>query len=118
MRVGNVECPKMSEWWSICRKSAGQKLGIKRFSPHNRHMRQIGKRGQSQPGFNPSEDALRLAGIHQRTGQALAALATTGIRKGIYRFATHDEMNRHSDEALARAIAANVRQRSFQGRQR
>ena len=81
-------------------------------------MRQIGKRGQNQPGLNPSEDALRLAGIHQRTGQALAALATTGIPKGIYRFATHDEMNRHSDEALARAIAANVRQRYFQGRQR
>jgi len=76
-------------------------------------MRQIGKRSQSLPGFNPSEDSLRLAGVHQRTGQALAALATTGIVKGIYRFATHDEMNRHTDEALARAIAANVRQRTF-----
>ena len=99
-------------------KNAGQELGIKRFSPHNRDMRQIGKRGQSQPGFNPSADALRLAGIHQRTGQALAAPATTGIPKGIYRFATHDEMNRHSDEALARAIAANVRQRAFHDKQR
>ena len=88
----------MSEWSSIIRKNAGQKLGIKQF--------------------NPSGDALRLAGIHQRTGQALAAAATTGIPKGIYRFATHDEMNRHIDEALARAIAANVRQRSFQDRQR
>ena len=51
-----------------------------------------------------------MGGVHQQTGQALAALATTGIAKGIYRFATHDEMNRHSEEALARAIAANVRQ--------
>ena len=75
-------------------------------------MRQIGKRGQGQPGFNPRADSLRMAGIHQRTGQALAALATTGVVKGIYRFATHEEMNRHSDEALARAIAANVRARS------
>src|SRR3990172_11652702 len=108
----------MSVWWSIGRNIAGQKLGIKRFSPHNRPMRQIGKRGQSRPGFNPSEDALWLAGIHQRTGQGLAALATTGIPKGIYRFATHDEMNRHSEEALARAIAANIRHRLAQGSQR
>jgi len=81
-------------------------------------MRQIGKRRPSLPGFNPSEDSLRLARIHQRTGQSLAALATTGIVKGIYRFATHDEMNRHTDEALARAIAANVRHRSLQDKQR
>ena len=59
-----------------------------------------------------------MAGVHQSTGQALAALATTGILKGIYRFATHAEMNRHSDEALARAIAANIRQRTLQDRQR
>ena len=77
-------------------------------------MRKIGKRVESQPGLIPSGEALRLAEVHQRTGQALAALASTGIVKGIYRFATHAEMNRHSDEALARAIAANVRQRSVQ----
>jgi hypothetical protein len=75
-------------------------------------MRQIGKRNQSLPAFNPSEEALRSAGVHQATGEALAALATTGIKKGIYRFATHADMNRHSDEALARAIAANIRQRA------
>ena len=77
-------------------------------------MRQIGKRTPSQPGANPSADALRQAAVHQRTGQALAALSTTGVLKGIYRFATHEAMNRHSDEALARAIVANVRQRSGQ----
>jgi len=82
-------------------------------------MRQIGNRTQSQPGLNPSEHALRLAGIHQSTGQALAALATTGVPKGIYRFATHAEMNRHSEDALARAIAANVRLRAAEdGRRR
>jgi len=75
-------------------------------------MRQIGKRTPSQPGANPNADALRQAAIHQRTGQALAALPTTGMLKGIFRFATHEAMNRHSDEALARAIAANVRQRT------
>lgn len=59
-----------------------------------------------------------MAEVHQNTGRALAPLATTGIVKGIYRFATHDEMNRHTDEALARAIAANVRQRFLQNAQR
>jgi uncharacterized membrane protein len=78
-------------------------------------MRQIGQRTPSQPGANPSADALRQAAVHQRTGQALSAVATTGVLKGIYRFATPEAMNRHSDEALARAIAANVRQRAGQG---
>ena len=79
-------------------------------------MRHIGKRRLNLPGPDPSADALRLAGIHQSTGRHLAALATTGIAKGIYRFATHDEMNRHTDEALARAVAANVRRRSREKR--
>ena len=64
--------------------------------------------------LKPSEDSLRLAGIHQSTGRTLAALTTTGVAKGIYRFATHAEMNRHCDEALARAIAANVRERALE----
>lgn len=55
---------------------------------------------------------MRLAAVHQATGLALAALPTTGIRKGIYRFASHAEMNRHTDEGLALAIALNVRRRS------
>jgi hypothetical protein len=66
----------------------------------------------------PNAEALGLAAIHQRTGQALAALATTGIAKGIYRFATHEAMNLHSDEALARAIAANIRHRAGQNNSR
>ena len=74
-------------------------------------MRQTGKRIPSQPGLVPSAAGLRAAAVHQRTGQALAALATTGIAKGIYRFASHEEMNRHDEEALARVIAENVRLR-------
>lgn len=74
-------------------------------------MRQIGKRTPSQPGLLPTAEGLRAAAVHQRTGQALAALATTGIAKGIYRFASHEEMNRHDEAALARAIADNLRLR-------
>ena len=66
----------------------------------------------AQPKLVPTGSNFALAAIHQRTGQALAAVITTGIPKGIYRFATHEEMNRHSDEALTRAIAANLRQRA------
>lgn len=74
-------------------------------------MRQIGKRAPRPLVPAPSADALRAAAIHQATGRTLAAVATTGIRKGIYRFASHAEMNRHTEEALARAVALNVRRR-------
>jgi hypothetical protein len=75
-------------------------------------MRRVGKRTVSLPSARPSARALRVAAAHQATGQALAAVATTGIRKGIYRFASHADMNRRTDEALARAIALNVRRRA------
>ena len=76
-------------------------------------MRQIGQKTLAQPGMVPMASNLALAQSHQRAGQALAANATTGIIKGIYRFATHAQMNHHNDEAQARAIAANLRQRSL-----
>lgn len=75
-------------------------------------MRQIGSRFISQPGLTPSGANLALAAEHQRTGAALAAVSTTGIVKGIYRFKSHEEMNRATDEALVRAVAENVRKRA------
>ncbi len=74
-------------------------------------MRQIGNRVISQPELSPSGVNLALAAEHQRTGAALAAVSTTGIVKGVYRFKSHEEMNRATDAALARAIAENVRAR-------
>lgn len=71
-------------------------------------MKKIGSSATQTPGAKPSADALRAAAVHQATGSALAAVATTGIRKGIYRFKSHAEMNRHSEEAQARAVAMNV----------
>jgi hypothetical protein len=79
-------------------------------------MKQIGRRTPMAVGEMPSAAALHAAAVHQRTGQALAALPTTGIRKGIYRFASHDEMNRATDEALASAIALNVARRASAAR--
>lgn len=74
-------------------------------------MRVIGKRTIRSPGLMPSVEALRIAAVHQETGQALAAVVTTGIPKGIYRFKSHEEMNRFDDDALVRAIVINMRAR-------
>lgn len=73
-------------------------------------MKQIGKRSIPTPGA-PSGKHFAAAAIHQKTAAALAAIQTTGIRKGIYRFKSHEEMNRADEEALARAIAENVKAR-------
>jgi len=74
-------------------------------------MRQIDRRRLPEPAPIPSAAALRAAAAHQATGAALAAIATTGIPKGLYRFASHAEMNRQTDEAIARAVALNSRLR-------
>lgn len=74
-------------------------------------MRQIGQRVIQSPASLPSAEALRDAAVHQATAQALAAVATTGIQKGVYRFASHAEMNRQTEEALVRVIALNARLR-------
>jgi hypothetical protein len=75
-------------------------------------MKRVGNRRVPRAAPTPSAAALHAAAVHQASGQALAAVATTGIRKGIYRFASHADMNRHTEEALARAIALNVRRRA------
>ncbi len=71
-------------------------------------MRFVGHAKTSDPSLMPSADGLAAARAHQRTGMALAAVSTTAIRCGIYRFASHQEMNRASDEALVLSIRMNV----------
>ena len=72
----------------------------------------VGKRKVDSVSVVPTAAALRAAALHLATGRALAAVDTVGMRKWVYRFASHEEMNRHTEEALARAIAANVRKQS------
>lgn len=79
-------------------------------------MRQIGQSAPAQPSLVPKDANFDLARTHQFTGQALAAVATTGILKGLYRFSSHEEMNRHSEPALSIAIAANLRWREHSQR--
>jgi hypothetical protein len=72
------------------------------------------KRGVYRGTFEEFErlDEARMVEAARRVGtagQAPAALPTTGIRKGIYRFASHAEMNRHTNEGLAHAAALNLR---------
>lgn len=74
-------------------------------------MRTIGNRTQYRVTASPSAEALKAGGEHQATALALAAVATTGVRRGIYRFATHAQANAHSDEAMVRAIVENQRAR-------
>ncbi len=74
-------------------------------------MRTIGKRPQYLISATPSAEALKAGAVHQTTTLALSAVATTGVKRGIYRFATHAEANAHSNEALVRAIVENNRAR-------
>ena len=76
-------------------------------------MRIVGRTTLAGPSFAPSAAGLALARQHQDTGTALAAIASTGIRHGVYRFASHEEMNRATDEALSHAIRLNASARGM-----
>lgn len=78
-------------------------------------MRTVGSSALPSPSLLPTAAALRAAAVHQATGNALAAVATTGIEKGIYRFKSHAAMNRMTDQALVRALAINARLRAGHG---
>lgn len=79
---------------------------------HTLPMRLVGHSRIPEPQLTPSAAALSAARIHQTTGRALAAVPTTGIRHGIYRFASHEVMNRATDDALIDAICMNLRARN------
>lgn len=69
--------------------------------------------GRALPAIQalPSARALAEAAIHQATSAAPAPGASTGIRKGVYRFASHREADEQVQVALAFVIAAEARQR-------
>lgn len=74
-------------------------------------MRIVGHARIPGPSLKPSADGLVAARAHQKVGFAMAAVPSTGIRQGIYRFASHEDMNRATDEALVQAICLNARSR-------
>lgn len=71
-------------------------------------MRVVGKSKIALPNLLPSAATLHQAANHQATGMALMRVPTTGVRKGVYRYATHEAANRASEEALQIAIAMNA----------
>jgi hypothetical protein len=56
----------------------------------------------------PSAAALREAAQHQRTAAALAGGTTTGIAKGVYRFASPQAAQAQRIAALADVVAARA----------
>lgn len=75
-------------------------------------MRIVGSRRQYRVTARPTGGALKAAGALQEVALALAAVPSTGIRFGVYRFKSHADANAHSQAGLARAIAANARLRT------
>lgn len=59
-------------------------------------------------GISAIAGALRLAVTGERIDQPQPIYSTTGHITGVYRFANHEEIKRHDEEALARAIAAEI----------
>ncbi len=74
----------------------------------NKPMRVVGRNHIALPSLMPSAAALQQAAIHQATALAMMPLATCGVRKGIYRFTTHELANRASDDALCVAMSLNT----------
>ncbi len=70
-------------------------------------MRVVGHTHIALPSLMPSAAALRQAEVHQATGLALMRLASSGIHKGVYRFATHEAANLASEEAITLAMVLN-----------
>ena len=72
-------------------------------------MRVVGNSHVALPSLLPSAAALQQAAVHQATAMALMRVASSGVRKGVYRFATHEAANRASDEAISVAISLNLK---------
>ncbi len=75
----------------------------------NEPMRVVGRKHVALPSLLPSAAALQQAAVHQATALSMMPLATCGVRKGVYRFITHEAANRASDDALCVATPLGVR---------
>ncbi|MBK6294305.1 MAG: hypothetical protein IPF55_08240 [Rhodoferax sp.] len=71
-------------------------------------MRVVGNSQIALPQLTPSSAALQQAATHQATAMALMRVASSGVRKGIYRYASHEAANRASEEAQVVAMLLNM----------
>ena len=74
----------------------------------NKPIRVVGSNHIALPRLMPSAAALQQAAIHQATALSMMSVVTCGVRKGVYRFATHEAANRASDDALCVAMSLNM----------
>lgn len=72
-------------------------------------MRVVGNTHIALPSLMPSAAALQQAAVHQATAMALMRVPSSGVRKGVYRFATHEAANRASEAAISVAISLNLK---------
>lgn len=82
-------------------------MGGKR-SAYTRVMKVVGNRRQHDVRSVPSGTALKAGAALQDVALALAAVQTTGVRRGVYRFSSLAQADEQRDEALASAIAENL----------
>lgn len=68
--------------------------------------RVVGKRVERAITLNASGDALHEGALFNDEIHKFCATTMTGMKKGIYRFATHEEANEHADASVTRAMAA------------
>ena len=72
-------------------------------------MRVVGTTHIALPSLMPSAAALQQAAVHQATASALMRVPSSGVRKGVYRYPTHEAANRASEEAITVAISLNLK---------
>ena len=77
-------------------------------------MRHVG-RATPEISHQTGADGLRAAAAHLAIGNALMAVNTLGIPKGVYRFKTHEEADAQMQEGIVRAIILNVQARENPG---
>ncbi|HEX8739086.1 MAG TPA: hypothetical protein VF925_03000 [Casimicrobiaceae bacterium] len=74
-------------------------------------MRTVGHRKPRPIAFHGSGELLVEAARFNDEIHRLPTGARTFIRKGVYRFRTHEEANRHDDDCIAAMMAEVARER-------
>lgn len=72
----------------------------------------IGRRSRRPLSLEPSAERLKEGAFFNESLQRLPTGDTTFMRKGVYRFRSLEEADRHREECLARGMAKQARKRS------
>jgi len=73
-------------------------------------MKTLGRREIRRISAKPSGELLTQGALfNDALHQLLPTGQTTGMRKGIRRFSTHEEMNQHQDECMIKVMVHHAR---------